>query len=58
MDNSAFYDQFAIAQVGGVPGWAGLSGWAGLPGWAGLSEWAGLLGWAGLPRSREGTTHC
>lgn len=24
VDNSAFYDQFAIAQVGGVPWWAGL----------------------------------
>lgn len=24
VDNSAFYDQFAIAQVGGAPGWAGL----------------------------------
>lgn len=31
MDNSAFYDQFAIAQVGGVPdGEGGACGWEGL----------------------------
>ena len=52
VDNSAFYDQFAIAQVGGAA-WVG-----------GASQGRGLLGrlgcpgGRGCPSTREGTTLC